>query len=153
MADDPIPPIAPVELDATAPAAPSAPRSSAETMRGVVTGNEEDLAANVERAELEHPVQAPSGVDTRAMVHDAALHGNPIAAAIERSERAQQLGGAAASAASGQATERSVDAVDVGGDEQDATDPLAPLTRIDDDPHRPDPRSQEERDRDADVRS
>jgi hypothetical protein len=149
VADEPKPPISPVDLEPIPAIRPVAPRS-VEPPRGVVPGTEQDLAANVERAELEHPVQSPASVDTRATVHDAAQHGNPIAEAIEASERAQQLGGAAASAASGQATPHRLEPIDV--EDEDASDPLAPVTRIDDDPHRSDPRSQQERDSDADLR-
>jgi hypothetical protein len=62
------------------------------------------------RAELETPAAASPALADQAELHDAAVHGDPIARAIEQartgtvSERAQQLGGAAAVAASGVAT-------------------------------------------------
>jgi hypothetical protein len=150
MSDDPIQPVSPVDLDAVTPIQPIAPRSVEQT-RVIARASDQALATNVERAELEHPVQSPSSVNMRATVHDAAQHGNPIAAAIEASERAQQLAGAQASAASGQSTPADPAAAEEPA-ERDAHDPLAPVTRIDEDPHRRDPRSQEERDRDADLR-
>jgi hypothetical protein len=152
MSDDRIPPVQPVELDAVERVpAPAAPRAS-DPPRPVTPPSEQTLAASVERAELEHPIATPRGVDARATVHDAAQHGNPIARAIERTERAEQHAGAAASAGSGQAGRPAHDDAAADEDPSELTDPLAPVTRVDDDPNRHDPRSREERARDADLR-
>jgi hypothetical protein len=96
---------------------------------------EPTLGARATRAELETPVPMPASCSRVANVHDAARHGEPLAEAIERahtadpSDRAQQLGGAAASAASGQATPP-VGAGTELPERRDEVEPLAPVAEI-----------------------
>lgn len=95
--------------------------------------------------EIAHPAHTPATVETRALVHDAAQHGNQIASAIERSrsnqpsERAQALAGAAASAGSGQAAEVDLEPGPVVLRDQE-NDPLAPVHRVPRDSTRREPR-------------
>ena len=146
---DPVEPVAPRvvppvaarrTVDAPAPTAPQQP-----------TDQLGDAAA---RSELDaRAASEPADVGERATVHDAAAHGNPIAQAIERAARgevrehddapagtvagdidpnAQMLGGAAASAASGQAAQVRRDARAVAADDlhgPEGTDRLAPVQR------------------------
>lgn len=118
-------------------------------------------AAAIERAELEHPVSTPPGVDRRAAVHDAAVHGVRIAGAIERgratppSSPAQQQGGAAASAASSQGVPlplaRRGASDELIGPTEDV-DPLGPIHGIGDGPddeRRDDDEEQDESDESA----
>jgi len=86
----------------------------------------------------------PRSVNAGALIHDAAAHGDAIAIAIERAhpapgtvldvtDRAQQLGGAAASAHAGQGTPRP-SRVDRKEEEiVDPADSLSPAARIGDD--------------------
>lgn len=139
MADEP--PISPVErvhADAAEPAdraprppsAAAAPRTAGRTLPVAPPSLGEVLA----HRQLDHPIRPPRGVDVTAQVHDSAAHGNRIAAAVEQAQRgeptdrARQLGGAAASAASGQAAriERTSTDTELAGD-----DPLAPVDGVD----------------------
>lgn len=122
----------------------------------------EPLGAATERTQLTtNAPTEPLDVEVRATVHDAAAHGNPIAAAIERAGRvnradelerqahapdaseidpnAQMLGGAAASAHSGQAAvvrrePRTFDPADVAA--PTSSDPIAPVDSGSDDDQR-----------------
>ncbi|MBC7460275.1 MAG: hypothetical protein H7287_02835 [Thermoleophilia bacterium] len=124
--------------------------------------HEEGLGAATERTQLAaNAAVEPRDVEVRATVHDAAAHGSSIAAAIERAERtaraeeverqarrpsaedidpnAQMLGGAAASAYSGQSAvirrdARTFDPADVAS--PTASDPIAPVDSGSDDDQR-----------------
>jgi hypothetical protein len=92
------------------------------------------IDASTAHEQIEHPIGTPADVRRTARIHDAASHGNPIAEAIERAhvaspgDRAQQLGGAAASAASGQSARVESRPGEESAHELD--DPLAPVTRV-----------------------
>jgi hypothetical protein len=102
-------------VDAPAPTGPVTGISSSQVVGSTTRTSpasqvnaEASLGIAADHEQLVHPVLHAHDVDVTAEVHDSALHGDRIAGAIERSnpavpsERAQQLGGAAASAASGQ---------------------------------------------------
>lgn len=131
--DDAIAPVAPISADRIARVEPIADRVRPTPARGIGADSEAIVGSMAVHEQLEHPIHEPASVATTASVHDAASHGNPIAAAIERAhatdptERAQQLGGAAASAASGQAARIDRDRDDEIDPDQHE-DPLAPIT-------------------------
>ncbi|MCZ4495574.1 MAG: hypothetical protein JWM25_157 [Thermoleophilia bacterium] len=142
--DDPIPPVGAIGSDPVEPVVPPRPVPQASpapplTGRPPIVDIGERVGAAAVHAQLEHPVQGPPGLQMRATVHDAAAHGNAIAAAIERARsadptnRAQQLGGAAAVAGSGQASpiERTTPAP--AREDIPATDPLAAIRGVGDD--------------------
>jgi hypothetical protein len=136
----------------------AAPQSGAAAAAG-----SDGLGAAVERTQLAAGAATePADVELRAAVHDAAEHGNPIASAIERAAtdariseaqrkahnplpseidpNAAMLGGAAASAHSGQSaviqrTGRTFDPSDR-IEAPSATDPLAPVDSGSDDDQR-----------------
>jgi hypothetical protein len=102
-------------VDAPAPTGPvtgisstQAVGSTTRTSPAAQVNAEASLGIAADHEQLVHPVLHSHDVDVTAEVHDSAMHGDRIAGAIERSnpavpsERAQQLGGAAASAAAGQ---------------------------------------------------
>jgi len=101
------------------------------------------LGAAAEFEQFEHPPTGEAAdIERRATVHEAAQHGDPIAAAIERAhtadptDRAQQLGGAAASAASGQGIP--ADPADVEEPRKPlGVDPRSPIDRLRNDLERP----------------
>ncbi|MCW2926194.1 MAG: hypothetical protein JWM86_162 [Thermoleophilia bacterium] len=163
--DAPLAPVAPVGADPVEPAMPSpvtttgrdltAP-AAAGTSRPQGLDPDAPIGAATVRSELEQAPLQPSVV-ARALVHDAAIHGGRLAGAIEDaaagapptpgavsdvSDRAQVLGGAAASAASGQATPRPV--VTDMPEEPRRSDLIVPVPAIDEDPHRDDPRPREQ---------
>jgi hypothetical protein len=152
--------IHPVDIDPVEPAAlPAVPkavaRGTVETIASTAPPPATDqLGDAVGRSELAAGAATePADVESRATVHDAAAHGNPIAQAIERASaapvsrqagapagtaatdidpNAQMLGGAAASAGSGQAARLRVDGAPAHADDVRAPDPsdrLAPVTR------------------------
>lgn len=149
--DDAVPPVTstPVDEGAPLPAVPAArPGSSssgvgyigAPPSAGGAAPAEEALAPGVLRAQIAtDAVAEPRSVEVRATVHDAAVHGSDIARAIERAQRGQdaqvvnqQLGGAAASAASGQAAQVERTRPPEERDEIPSLDPLAATPRIGD---------------------
>ncbi|MCW2949371.1 MAG: hypothetical protein JWN41_384 [Thermoleophilia bacterium] len=127
--------IPPIDLDHVepAPAVPAGPRVAAAGAAGPGVARPatapppvDSLGTAAERMQLSRGAAVePGDVELRAIVHDAAEHGNPIAAAIERAadtqhdaetdrlarrpsaadvdRNAQMLGGAAAAAHSGEA--------------------------------------------------
>jgi hypothetical protein len=108
-------------------------RPQAQSSR-TVPGSSSGVDPSIVHEQLEHPIGTPSDVRRAARIHDAARHGNPIAEAIERahvaspSDRAQQLGGAASSAASGQSAQ-----IDRHRDDElahELDDPLTPVSRV-----------------------
>lgn len=145
--DDQVPPVAapPVDDARALPRIPTArtnPSGSAfiATTPPSSPPADEQLAPALQRAQIApEAVSEPHSVGKRAAVHDAAVHGSGIARAIESAQRGsdahlinQQLAGAAASAASGQATP--VDRVVASSDDDHAAvDPLAAAARIGDD--------------------
>lgn len=156
MADD-VAPIRPIAEEPATPPVPTAAAPARPMPPRAAPAPAVQVGAAATHEQIEHPVRSPGGVDGRATVHDAAMHGNRLAAAIEQqgrpapSERAQHLGGAAASAASGQATPLdSGAAVSATDEEEGRDDPLARVSAIDEDPRRHDPRTAEERQADGD---
>jgi hypothetical protein len=152
--------IHPVDVDpaepVTTPAVPTAAAHGAvaSTPPTVPPPVTDQLGDAVERSELAAGAATePADVESRATVHDAAAHGNPIAQAIERASatpvpqqadapagtvaadidpNAQMLGGAAASAGSGQAARIRLDGAPARPDEVRAPDPsnrLRPVAR------------------------
>lgn len=153
MADDRVPPI-----EAEPPPPPVSPVQPvrAERVAPLATPaaipQDAQLGAAAERAELAQPVTHDASVDRRAAVHDAAEHGDPIAAAIERAQsadpndRARLLAGAAASAGSGQSAVVDIDAGETPDPPDDFLRPVDPVTRdrVEPDPAPHDPRTDEE---------
>ena len=130
-ADRPVEPVTP----RAAPVPPRVERPREQVVRG-----DGLVGADVEHEQIDHPIHEPRTVERRAAVHDAAVHGNAIAAAIERahtadpSDRAEHLAGAAASAGSGQATPD--EPVPAPSEHEERVDPLAPIPPVDDEPDR-----------------
>lgn len=144
MADDaPVPPIAPlgaepVAAPSRAAAVPAPPRAGG--TQPMPPPTDELLGDATARAQLLAPRAALAAAEVTADVHDAAVHGDAIAGAIEesrargRSERAEALAGGAASAGSGQAARIRVDPVPVDG-EHDEVDPLAAIQPVEGEAH------------------
>lgn len=144
-ADDPVPPVTSSPVD-DAPALPPVPRPATPASSFIAptppTGvaAEEQLAPGVQRAQLEGDgASEPRSVGVRATVHDAAMHGSGIARAIEVAHRGQdartinqQLGGAAAAAASGQAAQIQLPRASDEPEDLPSIDPLAAPARIGD---------------------
>lgn len=138
MDDDPLSPIEPLGTDAPHPpdAAPDRPRGPSRSRRVGDAGGEAPTAPAMSdelvHEQLEHPVRPPAAFDV-PQIYDADAHVNRIAEAIEQAhvsdptDRAQQLGGAAASAASGQAAQidRSSDAA-TGAPAGSTVEPIEP---------------------------
>lgn len=141
--DPPISPVDPVHadaVDAVDDARPPRPARATPPPDGRTAPYERaTLAPGIAHEQLEHPISTPRGVDRTAGIHDSAAHGDPIAAAIERAhtadptDRAQQLGGAAASAASGQSARIELTgAGDAAAGEGAGVDPFAPVESVTD---------------------